>query len=387
MQIEILDEDRLRVWCECIRMPADAVDVLARVATAIRQDAGLMEAFAAYHEKTSLKNDWMREWKDLPFDESVEQKLGQDTSLFYLLAYMAALPYAQRAYEQRGINPQVFDDTMQDISIWFKNNSALCDHWRFSQFAWIWRHLAGEMFRLGRLQFMLIPYDEHVIAFRSRMDGEIRLFCGTEMALRADGYAEGAGGITTTEPPWFAIYEEREEGWRGNLVSPYGYVLREPFFLPRSEWEIALQSGDWILDLHIPRGESLTEEECRESLRQVFDFFATQYPDRPFKAIFCHTWFFTPQLQSLLPPTSSIVRFQREFYLYPYPGGVGFLWSFVFGEQYPDPKTAPRDTSLRRAVLDWLAAGRELFDLPGIMLHSPKEWGTQPYMTRWDDDK
>jgi hypothetical protein len=56
----------------------------------------------------------------------------------------------------------------------------------------------------------------------------------------------------------------------------------------------------------------------------------------------------------------------------------------VFGEKYPDPFTAPRDTSLRRAVLDWQAQGKEIFDLPGVMFHAPEEWGAQPYMGGWD---
>jgi hypothetical protein len=80
-----------------------------------------------------------------------------------------------------------------------------------------------------------------------------------------------------------------------------------------------------------------------------------------------------------MPPDSNIVRFQREFYLYPHPGSPDFLWSYVFGEKYKDVAAAPRDTALRSAVLDWLEAGNELFDLPGVMLHGPDQWGTQPY--------
>ena len=54
--------------------------------------------------------------------------------------------------------------------------------------------------------------------------------------------------------------------------------------------------------------------------------------------------------------------------------------------QNRDPAKAPRDTSLRRGVLDWLAAGKELFDLPGVLFHAPEEWGTQPYMSAWDKE-
>jgi hypothetical protein len=157
-----------------------------------------------------------------------------------------------------------------------------------------------------------------------------------------------------------------------------------PVFLLADEWQMILKQGDTVLDLHIPRGKTLTADECRDSFRQAEAFFAHYFPDQPISASFCHTWFFTPQLQTLLPPTSSIVNFQREFYLYPNAGGPDFLWSFVFGEKYKDRATAPRDTSLRCAVLDWLKDGKEIFDLPGVRFHSAEDWGSQPYMTKWD---
>ncbi len=114
-----------------------------------------------------------------------------------------------------------------------------------------------------------------------------------------------------------------------------------------------------------PPTDAFTVETCRASLRQALDFFAQQSPEKTIRAGFCHTWFFTHPLQEFLPAESHIVQFQREFYLYPHPGGPGFLWEFAFGEKYRDLATAPRDTRLRRAVLDWLGQGKELFDLPG----------------------
>lgn len=234
---------------------------------------------------------------------------------------------------------------------------------------------------------MLIPYHGHATAFRNRVNGEIRMLCGPDIALRPDGYAFEAGK-TEPHPPdenaWHAVFTESPSGWTGCPISPYGFALHEPVFLPRTDWDCILQQGNTVLDIHIPRGKTLTEDECKESFTQAYQFFSLHWPEKTISAAFCHTWFFTPQLQSLLPPTSSIVHFQREFYLYPGPGGPGFLWSFVFGEKYPDRATAPRDTSLRRAVLDWLSDGKELFDLPGVMFHGPEQWGSQPYMSQWD---
>ncbi len=204
------------------------------------------------------------------------------------------------------------------------------------------------------------------------------------MHLGQASFRNDRANLSQGPDTWLPIFEETEEGWRGNLVSPYGYALPETVFFSKNKWEIAVKAGSTVLDIHIPRGKDLTPKDLRDSFQQACTFFAQQYPERPIQASYCHTWFFTPQLQEILGPDSSIVRFQREFYLYPFPGGPGFLWSFVFGEKYTDPATAPRDTTLRRKVLDRLAQGEELFDLPGLMFHGPDDWGTQPYFSAWN---
>jgi hypothetical protein len=289
----------------------------------------------------------------------------------------------------------VFDETMSDFGLWLFYNYERTGRWVFDRFMWIWRHLTGELFRLGRLQYALEDFEFGVTAFRNKNTRRVLLLADPKLNLRSDGYALGAGRVrfnddppVEAEPPsteaWQPTFTENADGWRGNPVVPYGYVLKPQVFLPRADWELLLRKGDPVLDVHIPRYAPFTAEACRDSLRRAYDFFTLQYPMRPVKATFCHTWFFTAQLQQILPAESNIVRFQREFYLFPHPGGPGFLWSFVFSETEFDPAKAPRDTSLRRSVLDWLVAGKEMFDLPGVLFHSPEEWGSQPYMSAWD---
>ena len=393
MNIEILSEGRLHAWCRRIDVPQGAEDALEQVAGSVRADPELLRVFRAFHQQTAVQREWHTEWSPLPFDPLVTGRLGDQARLFYLLAYLAALPYTEQEYQRRGIPEQVMLDTLWDIQRYILYVYDLHNEWRFDHFQWIWRHLDCKLFRLGRLQFMLIDFQGHITALRHKTTGEVRLLADPGQPLRADGYAMGAGQKgdeqaedRPVEMGWTPIFEQSETGWRGHPISPYGCVLPQLRDFPRADWDCILQHGDPVLDLHIPKTKDLTEADCRASFQQAAEFFAWQYPDRPARASFCHTWFFTPQLQTLLPPESSIVRFQREFYLYPHAGGPDFLWSFVFGEKYPDPATAPRDTRLRRAVLDWLAEGKELFDLPGVLFHPPAEWGTQPYMTRWDQE-
>ena len=361
----------------------------------VRGDEKLRAIFTDFHQQTAVEGHWHREWTPLPADEGVQAALGERSSLFYFLAYLAALPYTEREYRRRGIGMDIFEATMSDLRIWFCHEFDLDGKWTFRQFSWVWRHLSCELFRLGRMQYMLKPFDGSVSAYRSKANGEMRLLAGPEMLLRPDGYALGAGRSRPEDPfyqdrpqsieeTWSPAFEARPEGWWGHPVSPYGCVFKDAQLLLRAEWDLVLQQGDNVLELHIPRSDPFTLEICQDSLRRAFEFFREQAPDRPFKASYCHTWFFTPQLQQILPPESNIVRFQREFYLYPFPGTPGFLWDYVFGEKVRSMASAPRDNSLRRAVLDWLANGGELFDLAGVMFHGPGEWGSQPYMSRWD---
>ncbi len=391
MEIEILQPDRLRYWCGRIDMPATAVQALVEIAHSIQTEPEMLDVFVEFHQKNVLRGEWHREYSPIPFDPRVQARFGSQVSLFYLVAYLSALPFAEREYIRRGIDLAIFHDTLLEITTWLCHEYDLTGVWEFKQFHWIWRSLSCVLFRLGRLQYMLTPFSGGIHAFRKTGAGDILLLADPEVTLRADGYAQGAGQIHAETPPaqpdpsaWRPVYEESNAGWRGNPVSPYGWVERNPVWLPRGDWQPALQPGDTVLDLHIPRKDSFSAADCRNSLEQAHQFFARLFPEQPFQASFCHTWFFTPQLQQLLPTESNLVRFQREFYLFPYAGGPGFLWAYVFGERYPQPQGAPRDTSLRRAVLTWLEEGKELFDLPGLCFHGPQAWGSQPYMRRWD---
>jgi hypothetical protein len=395
MNIELLNPARLASWCSLIRLQPEATLALQAMSAQVSADPELLQIFTDFHAATALRREWHKEWSEFPFHPCVRERLGESASLFYLLAYLSALPYTYQKYQEHAILDQIFQDTFLDVPYYVGDYYDLHGTWGYGAFSWIWLHLDFQLFRLGRLQYRRMPFDEGVRALRRRSDGQVLLLADPELPLRADGYALGAGAVVppaaaagaTPQPEpeagWLPVFESSVLGWRGHPVSPYGQVQLEPDFLPSDQWELLLQKGDPVLDIHIPRRDPLTAEACADSLQQALAFFEQFGPS---KAFFCHTWFFTPQLQQLLPPESAIVRFQREFYLFPHPGGLDFLWSFAFGDHYPDRASAPRDTSLRRAVLDWLERGGEIFDLPGVLFHPPSAWGSQPYMTQWDLD-
>lgn len=378
-------ESRL-VWWQFLGLSEGAVQVLEDMAHQIQCSSNLMEFFRALHEQTAHRGEWHFDWSPLSFNPVIEAQLGNSTSLYYLLVYLSALPHILQAYQRRGISMDTFAETMADISFYIEWYAQKYGHWGFEHFPWIARHLSGRLVSLGRLQFALLPFPGKVLALRHRFHHQVILLADPDQPLRADGYAVGAGNPdlpVPTEEVWYPQRQESEDGWKGHPISPQGYALKVPAFFARDTWEIALKHGDWVLDVHIPQGKNLDLEDCRDSLQRAFAFFPRHFPESPFRGVYCHTWMFTPQLQHLLRPDSHILQFQREFYLYPHPGSAGFLLEFVFGSREYPGNDAPRDTSLRRAVLDWLSHGHELFDLPGVFLSSPQEWGKQTHRKGW----
>ncbi len=120
-------------------------------------------------------------------------------------------------------------------------------------------------------------------------------------------------------------------------------------------------------------------DACGESFRLAADFFPRYFPDRPFKGFCCCSWLLNTQFQDMLPPASNIVRFQGEFYLFPIHSGGRSGFERIFGRDFQDLSEAPRDTTLRRAVLDHLQAGDYLRNGGALLFAEDLDWGKQVY--------
>ena len=85
---------------------------------------------------------------------------------------------------------------------------------------------------------------------------------------------------------------------------------------------------------------------------------------------------------TVLAPTSNMVRFQAEVYLVPSWLDKEELLHAAFHRGLPaDLREAPRDTGLRRALVETLEAGREIEAAAGGCFLRPEDlrWGEQVY--------
>jgi hypothetical protein len=122
---------------------------------------------------------------------------------------------------------------------------------------------------------------------------------------------------------------------------------------------VGLRHGDPALDLHIPEAGPLAPDACDQALRLARGFFPRHFPEERYQVVICSSWLLDDQLGAYLAPTSNIMRFQRRFRLLP--GGVDGdedILRFVFRRAAPALDELPRRSSLERAVVDQLRAGR-----------------------------
>ncbi|MFD2082725.1 hypothetical protein SAMN05421678_111173 [Actinopolymorpha cephalotaxi] len=118
--------------------------------------------------------------------------------------------------------------------------------------------------------------------------------------------------------------------------------------------------GDPALAVHVPATYGpMTPAACDRSFAMARDFFGRHFPEEQYDIAVCYSWLLDDQLAEYLPAESNIVRFQQRFQpAYEANEDDATTLRFVFGKVGTDPADLPRRTTLQRAILDHLQAGR-----------------------------
>jgi hypothetical protein len=368
---------RHREWCG---FGPEAEAPLLEAAAQIAADPAL-RLLAAHCERllfVHTDSEGIRDWPTL------ERALGDRSGLFYLLIALSMVPRVQERHRELGVPEEVSRETCLQVSCFAENYRrgarGQLGIYR-QQLYWLRHYPAGRLFRLGRFEYMLQPYRGGVDVYRHRETGDIVALAPAGMRYDADGYALRK----EEERGWLSTRDDDEETIVGYPISPQGMAVQREVRLPRREWEAVLVKGDETLDMHIPAGGGMTPERCADSMRRAAEFFRRHFPDRPFASITCGSWIFNTQLDGILPPTANLVAYQRELYLYPIPSGpTAGLWFLFFQEPF-DAATAPRDTAVQRAVLDFLAEEGHTWRVGAMFFLTEHldRYGTQHYRSHW----
>lgn len=289
------------------------LDLLRRAISAIRADGALLRLawlwrFAYIEKNAGGANSWPR-----------PSSLGDELSgMFPAAVLVTCLLDMLDMHKRMGIPEKVTRDTLSGIAIWAEDYRTKHGRWGFVQLDWLRHHIVGELFRLVRLEFMQMSYPGYYRVYRNKADGAV-----------------------------LAVQESSE--------------------LPTGEWDLLLEHGTHVLDIHIPAGAKLDHQACIDSYRMANEFYPRFFPEHKHKGFVCCSWLLDPELAKILPPDSNIVLFQSDFHLiHPVPDD-GQTFERVFGGKPDDLTKAPRDTALRRAILDHVLAGNRMGKGYGFM--------------------
>ena len=136
------------------------------------------------------------------------------------------------------------------------------------------------------------------------------------------------------------------------------------FRIGELEYELLEEKEKPLLSLHIPSDARLEPALLDESVQKARDFLGRFFPQWQNAPIHCESWLLSLDLESLLPPSSRILGFQRAFDITPCPdGALGDVLQWVYRLTPPQQKTVrldalPESTALQRSMKQYLLSGK-----------------------------
>ena len=350
---EFLREGFVREACGRLGLPSDVCD-------------GIVGLLAAFEARPALKRlAWHCHRVLFGRPAGNVEKLAQATlpwpfrpselpgwgEAFHAPVLLSGGPYVTELHAARGIGMEVTRDTVSDLGLWMRHYRGRTGRWGLAEAGWLASHFLGRIFKLGRLQFRFEQFNHGYRAYRHVDSGQVLLLA------QADPSAIRGVPITST-----------------------GLAFPEPVTLHADEWRPILSREDRVLGVHIPATGPMTHEACGQSFDRAVLFFDRHFPEFLYKAFHCGSWFLDRQFGQMLPESSNIRRFQEEVYLYPSPHPSDEqTFERVFGRRYENIDDAPRDTTLRRAIVQHVRAGGQFHG--GVCLLFPEDlrWGERVY--------
>lgn len=127
-------------------------------------------------------------------------------------------------------------------------------------------------------------------------------------------------------------------------------------FLDNKTWSkagVTVNSGDPVINIHVPEDGPLTHEDVLESYRRAYRYFGCTGT----QTFVCHSWLLYPGNYEFLPARSNIRAFMNDFDIIQRDDSKrsGDLWR-VFGpcQPFDDTSKFPRDTELQRNMIKYL---------------------------------
>ena len=283
-----------------------------------------------------------------------------------------AVPEHVQYMRDRGVPEDIVLDTLKEFEACMYLHLVHDGDYAFTKrfYSWISMYIENRLLRIGRLNYELRTFQGNVRVY-VRDDGAITtLVDGVQ--IHRSGRFLGIRGCEDPEGAFFAEITETQDAYIGYPVDENGLVCAQTVCIPKAQWQLRLQKGDNVLEVHIPRIGPMDPEACQKSYQRAREVFAQCYPDHNAKAFAIESWLLDMELKTMLKPTSNIVAFQKQYMPYPIKATGTAVLFFVFphptGTDYSklDYTALTENTSLERMVKKRFVEGGYMYEGGGF---------------------
>ena len=118
--------------------------------------------------------------------------------------------------------------------------------------------------------------------------------------------------------------------------------------------------GDKLIYVHIPEGEKLDEDRCKESFLMAREFFAKYFTDYKYEYYFCESWLLYEGNRDFMKPDSNIIKFMNLFsHCYSVKIDVQAI-ERIYGKRKLIKKNYSENTELQRRAKEYMLKGNKL---------------------------
>ena len=118
--------------------------------------------------------------------------------------------------------------------------------------------------------------------------------------------------------------------------------------------------GDNLIYIHIPEGEKLSQDKCKESISSAREFFAEYFPEFKYNFFFCESWLLFEGNKDFMKSDSNIVKFMSLFqHCYSVKVDVQAI-ERIYGKRKLIKKNYSENTDLQRRAKAYMLSGNKL---------------------------
>ena len=121
-----------------------------------------------------------------------------------------------------------------------------------------------------------------------------------------------------------------------------------------------LKCGDDVLFIHVPQGERLSYNKCRESFEYAKEFFRDHFPALNFQFGICESWLLYSKNARYMGKDSNILKFAEGFTLLGETPEPEQAIQRIWGSPQADIRDYAEKTSLQKAAKEYLKQGGSL---------------------------